>query len=454
MTDILGPADAVGAVTDRPVDERTFSTLDSWFKDCSSADAEDGTDLRASFLNDVIAKFRSLWRSNGKLADNVTAIVPEVGSDDNAITKAVQYLIQRGQTNYADDTGAANSIVVTLAPALPEYKKGVRLYVKIAANNTGPTQINVNGRGLRDVTRIDGSPLVQNDLKAGMIAELSDDGVRFQVLNLYNTRPLLTAPADYYVNTATGSDTLNNGITAGTPFKTVTKALAAMSAVDNNGFSVTIHVANTGSYAAGISLPRVNGSGIVYIVGDVAGASCLITGANGGFIAQNGGVYDISGFKFVCSGDAVAADGSGNTVSLSRNDYGTCGGEAHIVAQRGASIVLKGTQQDAGAFTKISGSASRHLLAVSGGTIDIYTQPLTITAPISISAEFARAYRNGSISHPAGTGFSPITNPGNVTGKRFVAMTCGVIDTAGSGANYFPGTVAGVADATTYGVYV
>ena len=122
MSDIIGPADAPNSVTVRPEDERAFSNLDSWFKDCSSPTADDGTDIQASFLNGTLALLRSLWRGNGKKQDGVTNIVPENGNDDAGLLKAVQHLIQRGQTLYGEDTGTENSVVVSLSPALAEYR--------------------------------------------------------------------------------------------------------------------------------------------------------------------------------------------------------------------------------------------------------------------------------------------------------------------------------------------
>lgn len=206
MSDILGPAvNTPFAVTDRPADDRIFSTLDTWFKDCSSVDADDGTDVKASFFNGVIAALRSLWRSNGKLADGVTDVIASAGSDDNGLTKAVQQLIQRAQNSYAIDTGAVNAIVVSLTPALREYKAGVKLRVKVKVTNTGPVQINVNGLGLRDVKRADGAALSAGDLVADGIADLNDDGTRFQLVATHVDRTSDGGGGAYRVPIATAT---------------------------------------------------------------------------------------------------------------------------------------------------------------------------------------------------------------------------------------------------------
>lgn len=454
MTDILGPANAVNAVTVRPAETRSFLSLDSWFKDCTTPLADDGTDVTAAWLNGMVAALRSVWRGNGMLLDGITPIVPEIGTDDTGVLKSIQQLIQRGQLQYAEDTGTANNIVASLTPAIVEYKPGLKVLIKIAATNTGGAcVINLNTLGNKNVKRIDGQNPGENDLPVGALIEFGYDGTNFQIMNVWSLRSILTANKDYYVNDATGSDTLNNGLTVGTPFKTITKALSVMSSLDNNGFSVSIHVAD-GTYASNNRLPRINGSGIVNLIGNLTTpASCLITGAGSGFFADSSvGTYDISGFKFACNGDGVFADGSGNTLYLGRCDWGACFGEGHIVAQRGSSIIIKGTVQDAGAFMRISGNCARHLISVSGATIDIYPCPLTITTTVTFASEFVRTYRCGTLSFPTGVGYSPITNPGFVTGKRYTSVTNAVIDTFGGGPNVFPGTVAGTTDG--FGIYV
>ncbi|MBR2117660.1 MAG: hypothetical protein IJ935_03105 [Afipia sp.] len=208
MADILGPAQNTPfATTERPAEDRTFSTLDTWFKDCSSIEADDGTDIKASFFNGLLAQLRALWRSNGKLADAATDVIPDVGTDDNGLTKAIQQLIQRAQNSYAVDTGAANSLVVSLTPALREYKAGVKLRVKVKVTNTGATQINVNGLGLRDVKKADGSALSPGDLVANGIADLNDDGTRFQLVATHVDRTAGGGGTGFRVPIATATGT-------------------------------------------------------------------------------------------------------------------------------------------------------------------------------------------------------------------------------------------------------
>jgi hypothetical protein len=182
MSDVLGPADAPHSVTVRPSEDRTFSSLDTWFKDCSGPLAEDGTEIHASWLNGMLAAARSLWRSNGRRLDGTTNVVLENGADDDGLTKAVQQMIQRGQVCYGIDTGAVNAMVVSLAPAVIEYKEGLFIRVKVKVTNAGPTTINVNGLGLKNVKTPVGGDLPPSAIFANGVAFLQYDGAQFQLV--------------------------------------------------------------------------------------------------------------------------------------------------------------------------------------------------------------------------------------------------------------------------------
>src|SRR5689334_12543063 len=113
--DIVGPANAPNAVTVRPADTRTFGANDTWFKDCTSPTANDGTKIQAGFFNAFTALFRNLIRGNGQTVGGVDIVTLD-NADDNMALKAVQHLIQRGLPGYAADTsGAANTITVALS---------------------------------------------------------------------------------------------------------------------------------------------------------------------------------------------------------------------------------------------------------------------------------------------------------------------------------------------------
>lgn len=79
--------------------------------------------------------------------------------------------VQAGKWLYGVAGGTADAITVTLSPPPMAYTDGMIVRVKIATSNTGDATLNVNGLGVRDLKRIDGSGLLKNDLTAGMIAQ-------------------------------------------------------------------------------------------------------------------------------------------------------------------------------------------------------------------------------------------------------------------------------------------
>lgn len=182
MTDILGPADAPNFTTSRPADDRTIGATDTWSKDCTGPNANDGTKLRAALVNSIIANLRALVRGNGN-----TGAGPAVVAEDNAddmLLRGVKHLIQRGQAVYGVDSGAANALTVSLSPPLAEYKEGFQILVKAAATNTGASTININALGNKSIKTVDGADLAAGAFKAGQMICLAYDGTNFQFISV------------------------------------------------------------------------------------------------------------------------------------------------------------------------------------------------------------------------------------------------------------------------------
>jgi hypothetical protein len=90
--------------------------------------------------------------------------------------------IRRAFVNFGIDSGGVNSLVVTLDPPLESYYPGMPLRVLVAHNNTGAATINVNNLGPRPILTTTGSALGPNDISAGMIAYLVDDGNNYELM--------------------------------------------------------------------------------------------------------------------------------------------------------------------------------------------------------------------------------------------------------------------------------
>jgi hypothetical protein len=185
MTDLLGPANAPGAVTARPAESRIFDTIDTWFKDCTSPDIDDGTDFQAAYFNGMLAVARHLVRANGSTA-GAAKIVAEDNSDPGLLTKAVQHMIQRGLMSYGTDSGSADALVVTLSPTLAEYKAGaapIRILKGGSPNATTTPTINIDGNGVKTIVSRDGTPIEIGELAASSILSLQYDGTNMRLMS-------------------------------------------------------------------------------------------------------------------------------------------------------------------------------------------------------------------------------------------------------------------------------
>lgn len=88
-----------------------------------------------------------------------------------------------GAIDYAPDTGVANAYVIALSPALTAHVVGMPIHFMAANANTGASTLNVNGLGVKDISKNFDQPLAAGDIKAGQIITVVWDGVDYQVIS-------------------------------------------------------------------------------------------------------------------------------------------------------------------------------------------------------------------------------------------------------------------------------
>lgn len=251
-------------------------------------------------------------------------------------------------------------------------------------------------------------------------------------------RAPLTATLNLYVST-TGDDN-NDGLTPGTPFKTIQRAVdIALQTYDLSGHTVNINVAD-GVYTEEV-LVLYGNSGVVRFVGN--------TGANwrgvGGYAlrASFGSNIRVTGFTF--GGGTLATYHIGVTAQASLtleggSVFGAAAGR-HILVARQAYLSLEGN------YT-ITDGANSHI-GVLDGSLAVYSAiTTTLIGTPAFSAGFMVVGRNSSVN--AGDA-ATITFNGTATGPRYAMHVLSSTWTGGKGANLFPGNVAGTA--TTGSVY-
>lgn len=255
-------------------------------------------------------------------------------------------------------------------------------------------------------------------------------------------REVLTAARTYYVAT-TGSDS-NDGLTALTPFLTIQAAVDAVCALDISTFNVVIDVEN-GTYTGSTTLKPLVGSGTVTIMGDTTTPAnvTVSTTSNHCFVtAENAKQWAIQGIKMqtTTSGHCLYVL-NGGSITVGNHEFGACAGH-HMLCNGSDSKIRRS------AGYKVSGDCNRHWKTEVGGSIDMNSVTVTVTANITVTV-WADA-NVGSIQSIYGMTFS--LGAFTVTGTRYSATGNAVLFVNGAGAAYIPGTVAGAT--ATGGQYV
>ena len=255
---------------------------------------------------------------------------------------------------------------------------------------------------------------------------------------LPTAREVLTADRTYYVAT-TGSDS-NDGLTSGTPFLTIQKAISTIGMIDISIYTVIIQLAN-GTYTSGVNIGSAwIGSGTVVLKGDTAIPSNVTISTTGNTIyVGNQGRLTIQGAKIASSGASGIVSFSNSDVTVSTGvEFGVCS-FAHMYA------VQAGIITNIGINYTISGDAIAHYLTESNGIIKFAGQTVTLSGTRAF-AIFASASRMGLIE-TFGQTYS-----GTATGTRYNISGNSVCFTNSGGASYFPGSVAG--STVTGGQYI
>lgn len=253
--------------------------------------------------------------------------------------------------------------------------------------------------------------------------------------------------AVFYVNGATGNDTTGDGLTAGTAWATITKAVAVISKyISASG--VTVNVA-TGTYA-GVYIPPSFISSWNF-VGSGA-SSCTINGtattASQGraVLSGYGANVTMTGSGFVSYYENVNVQPGGSMILNNCNfTQGSGGGNP--------AVGVYGYCQLIGTCNFANATYSEFLLALQGGNIRVGYHDSFITQAVTLNFGTSTV-TNGTVMAQQGGSFafdpSTVTFSGTVTGPRFNAVYGGSIGTAGSGLSYIPGSSAGTAPTGYY----
>jgi hypothetical protein len=356
--------------------------------------------------------------------------------------------VQSGHLTYAADAGTTNAYAITLAPPLLTYAAGQRWAIKIANTNTGPSTLNINGLGARQIIYPSGGALVGSEMVAGAVITLIDDGAALQLQNV--AANVLSAPKTYYCNSVTGDDSLHDGTTATIsgihgPFKTVNRALKQAWTWNQNGFGISIVLAD-GTYDPFQLTSPPNGAGSIAIVGNqTSPASCTIHSTSGEAITVFSSGYHLSGLRVQTDAPGVYPHNGtgvrvvGSTLSVSSFEFGACV-TCHVESGGASSVGFYGSANGLPSeYYNVSGDSPIHISCGTNSVVNFNGCNLNTIGARSIGV-WARSSGLAIIQGA----YSSQTLGGAVTGQKFDVSGNAVIDTGGQPVSYFPGTIAGV----------
>lgn len=278
-------------------------------------------------------------------------------------------------------------------------------------------------------------------------------------------RDVVTAPRTYYVRTD-GSNA-NTGLvdSAAGAFKDWTFAYEFVCKnLDVNGKTVTIQqgtqvfpVTYLGSPSSLNDAPLEIkygwvGGGVLRIIGDrTTPSNVVLTSLTSDAIHTYlfptiTDTLFIAGFKL--AGETGIYHGGAGTINVGPMEFGACL-VAHLWSDNATAVILfYDVDTPAAPFGyTISGNASCHALADAGSTIIFQASTGTCVGSPAFATAFAKAIERSLIAN-YGSAFA-----GLATGARYLANTNSAITGTSSNANFFPGDVAGTADAATFGSY-
>jgi hypothetical protein len=264
--------------------------------------------------------------------------------------------------------------------------------------------------------------------------DLDQTGAEIQAIltRAENQREVLTADRTYYVAT-TGSDS-NDGLSSGSPFATIQKAVDVVCSLDLSIYQATIQLAD-GTYTAGAVLKQYVGALAPIITGNTTTPANVVVNVTGSCFICEAGVWILRAMSIQATGAAIAAQAN-TVVKFGSIVFLAC--DKHMSATEGGALSATDDYQ-------ISGSASHHLFLILGAKAAIRNRTITISGTPAFSTAFLAAYQTSTVE------IQGCTFSGSATGKRYNVAMNAVVFTSSGGSTYLPGNDSGTT--ATGGIY-
>jgi hypothetical protein len=374
---------------------------------------------------------------------------------DNADLNQLARGIQSGKIIYGVDTGTTNAYATALTPPLLSYYDGLAIWMLPANSNSGPSTVNINGLGARNIVRRGGGPLQAGDMPA-QYKSLLTYNVLHGNFELYGTgftiggfMPILTANTTLYVNTATGSDTLYDGTAAAItgphgPFKTIMRAINETFKYGPSVYTMTINVA-AGTYPEAVQTPSLAGPAI--ILNGAGKGNTFITGQNEANTIGIGGPNSVTCQNLYASNTHTSSQGGSMSAFAA-------GGGAYlrldqVMVGSATTYMICGYPQGNIGIYNIDFQANSTCANVMIASVGSYIAVSQVGALVTMNflgplvCNVFMVSGSNSVAGMAGPSQLIMNNPSYVTGVKYAATTNGVINASAQGPNYFPGNQPG-----------
>lgn len=354
------------------------------------------------------------------------------------------------QTGYFEDVGVAGAMLTANPSGLtfPAPTKGIRFTIRANADCAGgATTLNWMGTGNAPLVYPDGTNPIENDWVQFQLLDVEYNGsvwliISMPIGHLVNTvRQFLNSDRTFFVNASTGNDTTGDG-SSGAPWQTRQHARdVVQNQYDTRGHVVEFRC--TGNFTGQLNAlgPLVGQNGPLGETWNFTTGSAVNT-TNGSCFFVTGGaqfsIQTISGTQVALTatgglagqGHAIFVSDPGSNVIWRNVNFGACTQE-QIYCQFGSFV-----QTDQ--LTTISGSAKSFIALNARGSAFFLNSP-------TITLLGTPAFSNGftTLIDMCMLEIGLTTFVGGATGQRYAASGISLINTAGGGAAYLPGSVAG-----------
>lgn len=159
-----------------------------WAVDTSAGAAAQVTSASTTTASAVLT-FASVpsWVAAGMKAYDLTTTGAITGAQ-TVLSKTATTVTLSANVNATVNSGDAiafsnNALVASATPVPPSLTPGMKLHLKAAGTNSGAVTLNVNGLGVHNLIKANGTAMLPGDIVAGMALDVIWDGTQFQTPN-------------------------------------------------------------------------------------------------------------------------------------------------------------------------------------------------------------------------------------------------------------------------------